>query len=77
VLWKCNLNLNKNDNDNDFVNMNIERKILRRIYGPIQDKGPRLLRWISEIYNLYKDLNNVDYIKIRRVGWGSYYKIGR
>ena len=46
-----------------------ERKILRRIYGPIQDKGRWRPRWDTEIYNLYKDLNIVDDMKIRRLGW--------
>ena len=46
-----------------------ERKILRRIYGPIQDKGCWHPMWNGEIYNLYIDLNIVDDIKIRRLGW--------
>jgi hypothetical protein len=45
-----------------------ERKILRRIYGPLQYTGHCRPRWYSEIYNLYKDLNIVDYIQIRRLG---------
>jgi len=45
-----------------------ERKILRRIYCPIPDKGPWPPRLNSEIYNLYKDLNKVDDIQIRRLG---------
>ena len=46
-----------------------ERKILRRMYGPIQEKGCWCRTWNSEIYGLYKDLNIVDDIKIIRVGW--------
>jgi len=46
-----------------------ERKILRRIYGPIQNKGRWRLRWNSEHYNVYKDLNIVVDINIRRLGW--------
>ena len=45
-----------------------ERKILRRIYGPIQDEECWHPMWNGEIYNLYKDLNIVDDIKIRRLG---------
>jgi len=45
-----------------------ERKILRRIYGPIQDKGHWIPGWNSDIYNLYKYLNIVDNTKIRGVG---------
>jgi hypothetical protein len=46
-----------------------ERKILRRIYGPIQDKECWHPMWNVEIYNLYKNLNIVDNNKIRKVGW--------
>ena len=46
-----------------------ERKILRKIYGPIQDKGHWHPRWNSENHNLYKDLNIVDDIKIGRLRW--------
>jgi hypothetical protein len=44
----------------------LERKILR-IYGPIQEKGHWHIKWNSEIYSLYKVLNIVDEIKIRRL----------
>jgi hypothetical protein len=46
-----------------------EKKILKRIYGPIEDKGCWHSSWNSEIYNFYKDLNIVDNIKIRKLGW--------
>jgi hypothetical protein len=45
-----------------------ERKILRRIYGPIHGKERWHARWNSEIYDLYYDLNIVDYIEFRRQG---------
>jgi len=45
-----------------------ERKILRRIYGPVQDNGRWRTRWDSEIYNLYKGMIIVDDIKIRSIG---------
>ena len=38
------------------------------MYGPIQNKGRWNSRWNSDIYHLYKDLNIVDKIKIRRLG---------
>ena len=49
-----------------------ERGILRRIYGPIQDKVHWLPRWNSDICNLYTYLNIVDNIKIRRLGWAGH-----
>jgi hypothetical protein len=49
-----------------------ERKTSRRIYGPIQDKGRWLPRWNSTIYNLYKDLNIVCNIQIRRLRWAGH-----
>ena len=49
-----------------------ERKVLRRIYGPIQDKGRLHPRWNSDIYNLYNYHNIVGDIKIRRLGWAGH-----
>ena len=46
-----------------------ERKVLRIIHDPIQNKGRRRLRWNSEHYNVYKDLNVIVGIKIGRQGW--------
>jgi hypothetical protein len=46
----------------------LQRKILRRLHGPIQYKGRCCLIWNIETYNLYQDLNIVDDIKIRRIG---------
>jgi hypothetical protein len=46
-----------------------ERKIFRRIYGPIQENEQWHHRWKSKIYSLHKDLNIVHNIKIRRLGW--------
>ena len=52
--------------------MHIWKGNIRRIYGPTQYKGHWHPRWNSEIYNLYKDLNIVDNIKIRRLGWAGH-----
>jgi hypothetical protein len=49
-----------------------ERKILRRIYGPIRGKGRPRPGWYSEIFNLYKDLTIVDDNKMRRLGWAGH-----
>jgi hypothetical protein len=46
-----------------------ERKMLQRIYGPIQEGGCWHPRWNNELYSLYKNPNIVEYIKIRRLGW--------
>jgi hypothetical protein len=44
-----------------------ERKILRRIYGPTQEGGCWHPKWNNELYSLYKELNIVEDIKIRRL----------
>jgi hypothetical protein len=46
-----------------------ERKILRRICGPIQEEGRWHLRWNNKLYSLYNNLNIMEDIKIRRLGW--------
>jgi hypothetical protein len=43
------------------------RKILRRIYGPIQEGGRWRPRWNNELCTLYNDLNIV-----RRLGWAGH-----
>jgi hypothetical protein len=45
-----------------------ERKVLRRIYGPIEEKGCWHSRWNSKLYSLYRDLNIMDDVKTRRLG---------
>jgi hypothetical protein len=49
-----------------------ERYILRRIYGPLPVKGYWHPGWNRAICNLYKYLNIVDNIKIRRLGWAGH-----
>jgi hypothetical protein len=72
MLWKCNLDPRANDSTK---NVYIWREILRRIYGPMQEKVRWHLRWNGEIYNSYKDLNIVDDIQwechVTRVGNGT------
>jgi len=46
-----------------------ERKILRRVYGPTQEGECWRPRWNNELYSLYKGLNIVEDIKIRRLEW--------
>ena len=45
---------------------------MRRIYGPTQEVGRWRPRWNTELYTLYKDLNVVEDIKIRRLGWAGH-----
>jgi hypothetical protein len=49
----------------------LERKILRWICGPVQEKGRWHSRWSNNIYSLYKDLNIIADIKITRLGWAG------
>jgi hypothetical protein len=51
-----------------------ERKMLRRIYGPIQEGGCWLPRWNNELYSLYKEPDIVEDVKIRRLGWAGHIK---
>jgi hypothetical protein len=51
-----------------------ERKILRRIYGPTQEEGLWRPQWNNELYSLYNDLNIMEDIKIRRLGWAGHIK---
>jgi len=49
-----------------------KRKILRRIYGPIQVKGHWRPRRNNQTYNIYKDLKIVDDKKIKRLEWARH-----
>jgi len=64
MLWKCDLDTKTAE---QMLNT-CERKILRRIYGPIQEGERWHPRWNSEFYSLYKEPNIVEDIKIRRLG---------
>jgi hypothetical protein len=46
------------------VSQAFERTVLRRIDGPIQEKGQWRPMWINEMYSLYIGLNIVDNIKV-------------
>ena len=45
-----------------------ERKVLRRIFGPIQENGRWRLRWNKELY----DINIVEDIKIKKLRWADH-----
>ena len=45
-----------------------ERKILRKIYGPVVEQGMWRIRTNQEVRELYKDLDKVADIKIEKTG---------
>jgi hypothetical protein len=45
----------------------LERKILRRIFGPVNDNGQWRIRYDHEVYELYKEPDLVTCNKIRRL----------
>jgi hypothetical protein len=47
--------------------MTLEREILRKIYGPKYEQGVWRIRSNLEIQKLYKSLNIVTKIKVRRL----------
>ena len=47
-----------------------ERKILRKIYGPLRvGNGEYRRRWNDELYELYNDMDIVQRIKVQRLRW--------
>jgi len=49
-----------------------ERKILRRIYGPICEGAIWRSRYNEELYHLYDDTDLVATIRITRLRWAGY-----
>jgi hypothetical protein len=49
-----------------------ERKILRRILGPINDNGTWRIRYSKEIYTLYGDPELSTVIQLRRLQWAGH-----
>lgn len=49
-----------------------ERRILRRIYGPMYDKREWRIRYNDEIYQLYKELRLSVYVRLRRLQWSGH-----
>jgi hypothetical protein len=46
----------------------LERRILRKIYGPVRDQHDEWrIRWKHELYQLYKDLPISAYARIQRL----------
>lgn len=49
-----------------------ERKILRRILGPVQDRDVWRNRYNDELYNIYKEPEIGTAIKLRRLQWAGH-----
>jgi hypothetical protein len=50
----------------------LERKIIRRIFGAVKEKGR--WRYNKELYELYKDVDLVTFIKLKRLQWAGHVK---
>jgi len=49
-----------------------EHKILRRIYGPVIDKGEWRIRTYRELYQLYDEKDIVKFCKLSRLRWAGH-----
>jgi hypothetical protein len=49
-----------------------DRKILRRIYGPIKDRDQWRCRFNKELYDLFKEPRLSVVIRIARLRWASH-----
>jgi hypothetical protein len=49
-----------------------ERKVLRKIYGPVQDKGTWRSRHNDELYTLFKEPKLTTAIRLARLRWASH-----
>jgi hypothetical protein len=56
----------------DNIINSYERKILRRILGPINDNGTWRIRYNKEIYTLYGDPELSTVIQLRRLQWAGH-----
>ena len=53
-----------------------EKKVLRRIFGPVNDRRVWGLRINKEIYQLYNEFNLVTVIEVQRLKWlGHVYRM--
>jgi hypothetical protein len=58
----------KSDDDiNSF-----KRKILGRIFGPVNESGQWRSRDNKELYELHKDLDLVTFVKLKRLQWAGH-----
>ena len=49
-----------------------ERKVLRRIYGPVKENEIWRRLHYRELYESFKDLPIVQFIQINRLGWAGH-----
>jgi hypothetical protein len=49
-----------------------ERKILRRIYGPVMDRGSWQIRTNQELYKLFGENDIVKFCKLSRLRWAGH-----
>ena len=60
-------------NKQDINRLNIfERKILRGIFGPVKVNNEWRIRYNHELYQLYKEPNIIEFIKINRLRWAGH-----
>jgi hypothetical protein len=50
----------------------LERKIIRRIFGAVKEEGQCTMRYNKELYELYKDVDLVTFIKLKRLQWAGH-----
>ena len=48
---------------------NLSRRILRVIYGPVNDNGIRRARCNTELYTVYREVDTVRVVEIGRLKW--------
>ena len=49
-----------------------ERKVLRRIFGPVNENGTWRIKYNNEIYSSFSDVDIVKHIKISRLRWAGH-----
>jgi len=49
-----------------------ERKMLRRIYGPVQENEQWRIRYNHQIYQLFAEANLATTIRLQRLKWAGH-----
>jgi len=55
--------------------MRFERKVLRKIYGPVVDRGVWRIRYNNELRKLMAGEDIVRFIKAQRIQWRGWVKL--